>query len=399
MKKSAIVFITNHPDQLLFYKNMALMRKAKYPTEEIILCRIMNPYDAKTDFAPYKSSFSHVIEFPRIYKKNPFVVVREILLFRKQLGVLKKMLRAYTLKGIFCVHSAWIGVNILLRAFRNVPAIYRWILVDTLHMRTLRYDRRKSWYYQLYAFACFILFLPTYKAAAKMTTGGVFVDFHYAKPDLLPGKLISLKNPCEPLPRKSDIISLPFPLFSPSRSASSRSKKVMVVIFGDSTILSHFGGFLKERTHTLAIMKNTFLRLEKYYKDSLLYYKPHPADEDMFMSGIRKKYYHHFSASLNAQQICEEFHPSIRAAYTFTSVSALWASFFGIPSYALYPLICNDQGKKFFNEFFSSSGGKKRAPLIQSIQDLDRIGTIDHLKRTPPYLNPNHSPLLYDLFH
>ena len=178
-KKNAFLCITNHPDQLFFYKNIALLRKVRHPAEEIILCRIMNPYDAKTDFTSYKDSFSHVIEFPRIYKKNPFTALKEILLFRKQLTLLKKLLTRYTLKGVWCVDSGWIGVNILLWAFRKTPILYRWVLIDTSHMGALYYDRRRSWFYRLYAFVslCSTCFLQCLQYFLRASFSVVFFLF------------------------------------------------------------------------------------------------------------------------------------------------------------------------------------------------------------------------------
>lgn len=392
------IFIANHPDQLLFYKNLALIRKTRDPKEHIVLCKIDHLYDPNFDFTPYERYFDRVLKFPRIYKKNVFTGLKEIIVFKKRLRMLKNIMRQYALHTVTVIDSAWLPVNLLLFSFRKEPLLYRWSVVATERIHGLRYDARRTWYYRLSAFLCSCFLMPSYPVDAVGTPGGMFANFHYRKPRTLPGIPLYLTNPCEPLSEKNDkTIILPFPILRPSAVYERRKEngRKIVIVFGESDFLTHFCEFVPDPQEVLQKLQKFFACLEEYYQEYALYYKPHPADINALMPGITLSRYQRFNPKSNTQMICEALHLKIRATYTISSVSALWSSFFGIPSYTLYPLIFNRDGVKFFDDFFMQDKVKSR--LLLSLKHISEIGKIDKRKRPLSYLNLHHLPTAYDL--
>jgi hypothetical protein len=177
-------------------------------------------------------------------------------------------------------------------------------------------------------------------------------------------------------------MELPFPIIKRDGAA----KKDMVIIFGNADILT-FKEYVDDYKGAKKKLVTFFEELDSIYRDYKIYYKPHPADTKL-MPGIKKGRYHSFTNNVNTQVILDRYYPQIKATYTVFSTSAMWSSFFGIPSYVTYGLVYNHIGIQRFDYVFTQKS--IASPLIALVSSKAQIGSIDNLKDSRKYVNLDH---------
>lgn len=371
----AIIFVSHHPSDLLLYKQLAILAKRLRPETSILLFKVNHRYYKGFDMTPYQSHFERIEEFPFItYEKNLWKGMRHINEFKKRLSEARSLLEQFDHIDVYVQHSAWLPVNMLLFFFahlQNARHITRWNFGQEKQEGTEKDKVRTS--------LCFLyrlLFGNSYKVYAVRTLQeGKFVDFLYAQP--VPGRKLTVVSPAKEARHLQN--SLPFPLFKPDPG----KKKDMVVIFGDEDILE-FTEYVDNRKTAEKKLLAFFESVQKTYPDCNIYYKPHPADTK-YMPGIGEGVYKSFEPGVNTQSILAAYHTRIKAVYTVFSTSAVWSSFFGIPSYVLYPLIYNQRGLTRFDDVFKRESIHSR--FILPVIAPDQIGTIDEAREAIHYVN------------
>lgn len=398
--KKAYLFITHHPDQLSLYKAFITIIRAYSKTDPVVLIKVNHPYYKTFNFTPYRRYFDSVIEFPFVYQKNIFRGIRELALFKTQLLKTEGYLTPFQSIDVFLSHSAWLPINILLyriHQWKNVRQIYRCMLLDS-NLLSQRYDLRRTLFYTLYSLLANLFLLGQYRVkAVKSLKGREFVGFLYTQD--IPGISVRTVNPAEKLmpPMSKGEIVLPYPLVKEKRL--SPPKKDMIVVFGDAGVLASYPEYVDDERKAVRKLATFFLHFENYYADYKLYYKPHPMDKPgELMSGINPKKYRFFDNTVNTQIILDSFHERIKAVYTFSSTSAIWGSFFGIPSYTIYRYIYNKFGIARFNTLLEQEGVNSK--LIFHISRLDQIGKKDDIKIPLHYVDLKNMDRKYRaLFH
>jgi hypothetical protein len=370
----AKLFITHHPNNLFLYKNLfQIIRKYDKDTK-ILLFKVNHPNFSKFNFEPYKEYFDKIIEFDFIhYQKNFLKGIFEALVFQRKLKkVISDFLRNFQEIDLFLDNSAWLPVNILLYNLsqeKNIKNIHKITVADPESPQT-KGDKIKTLLCALYSlpFRC-------YKVKAISTLEGKFVDFVYDCNT--PGDFLKIVSPIvfdKHRSLKEDI--LPYPVFYQRRSAEKRD---MVIIFGDANIYQDFREYLPSYEIFIEKLNNFFKAIENKYSNCQLYYKPHPNDkEGEIMPGMNLQKYHLFDNTANAQMLFEKYQKRIKAIYTFSSSSAIFGSFFGIPSYTFYRYLFNPLGIEKFNSFFNQV--YLMSKFLFHIADLSEIGKIDDLK-------------------
>lgn len=377
-KKRAKIFVSHHPSDLLLYKNLIILTKKLMPEAPIILFKVNHRYYKTFDFSPYKSYFDIVEEFPFItYQKNLWQGMREMRQFKERLAQAKTLLEQFDHVDVLIQNSAWLPVNMLLFFFAKANAvkhIFRWDFGMEEHKKTKR-GRWRTFYCRLYQ----TLFGNSYKVHAVSTLKGKFVDFAFSQP--VPGQKLTIVSPAGSIKHLAKE-ELSFPLLT----HRTPEKKDMVVIFGDADILD-WKEYVDNRKEAEKKLIAFFERLNVVYRNYSIYYKPHPADEKL-MPGIKKGVYHAFTNGVNTQSILDTYHSRIKAVYTVFSTSAMWSSFFGIPSYVAYRVVYNRVGALRFDHVFTQKS--MSSPLIALVRDKEEIGTRDNIKIPIHYVDTQH---------
>ncbi|MBI3335396.1 MAG: hypothetical protein HY001_02765 [Candidatus Portnoybacteria bacterium] len=399
--KKAYLFITHHPDQLSLYKSLATIIRAWSKNDPVVLIKVNHPYYKTFNFTPYRQYFDSVIEFPFVYEKNILRGIRELALFKTQLEKIEAYLAPFQSIDVFLSHSAWLPINILLyriSKWKHIDRIYRFLLLSPSFLSSQRYDARRTLFYKLYSLLGNLFSLKQYKVKAlKSREGKEFVGFLYTQD--IPGIAVRIVNPAQrPMPpmNKGEIV-LPYPLVKERRP--SLPKKDTLVVFGDAGILASYPEYVDDYREAVKKLTTFFRHFENYYADYKLYYKPHPMDKaGELIPGINPKKYRFFDNTVNAQLILDSYHERIGAVYTFSSTSAIWGSFFGIPSYTIYRYIYNEFGIARFNTLFAQEGVSSK--LIFHISRLDQIGKKDKVKIPLRYIDLKNMDRRYRaLFH
>jgi len=337
---------------------------------ETILFKVNHPYFSKFNFEPYKKYFDKIIEFDFItYRKNFIKGVFEALIFQRKLKkVIPNFLRNFQEIDLFLEKSAWLPVNILLNHLsreKNIKNIIKFTLAIQNSSQT-KIDGMKTILCNLYSlpFKC-------YKIKVLTSLAGKFVDFDYSCDT--PGKLIKIVSPIRET-KKIDILS--YPIVS---EYSGAIKKDVVIIFGDETIFNFYSEYLPDYETFIEKLTTFFKTIENKYSDCKLYYKPHPGDKGKLLPGIDSLKYNFFDNTINAQTLLDFYCQRIKAVYTFSSSSAIFSSFFGIPSYTFYRYVCNQVGIEKFDKIFNQDNLKSK--FLYHISKLNEVGKIDNLER------------------
>jgi hypothetical protein len=82
---------------------------------------------------------------------------------------------------------------------------------------------------------------------------------------------------------------------------------------------------------------------------------------------------------MNAEALFDKYEEKIKAVYSLSSNSVVIGSFFGIPSYAFYPYLCNRAGVEKFNRVFQQE--HIRSKFLLPLSDIREVGAIDDLER------------------
>lgn len=378
-EKRAILFISHHPGDLLLYKNISILMRRLLPKASIILFKINHRYYHSFNMSPYVQSFDSIEEFPFItYQKNLLKGSREMRHFRKRLSEIKSLLHQYHHIDVYMQDSAWLPVNMMLFFLNDMPSIkhiLRWNFGMEEH-KQVREDSVRTWYCRFYH----ALFGGAFPVRAVSTLEGKFVDFLYT--ERVPGEKLTIISPAREKKtlRENEIY---FPLFKGKQSPA----KDMVIIFGDADILD-FNEYVDDYEKAEKKLAVFFEYLQKMYHDCVIYYKSHPGDGASLMPGIKKESYRAFKEGLNTQSILDMYHSRIKAVYTVFSTSAMWSSFFGIPSYVAYRLIYNKAGVKRFDHVFMQES--MTSSLLTLISRKEDIGKNDQNLASLHYTDLEH---------
>ncbi|MDD2731838.1 MAG: hypothetical protein PHI53_01430 [Candidatus Pacebacteria bacterium] len=379
MKKLKI-FISHHPSNLLLYRNMSYMAKRLDKDTKAVLFKINHVYYKDFDLGPYLKHFDEILEFDFItYSKNIisswYKIFKFLSRFRK---AMKSFENSFDEIDLFLDNSAWLPLNIILynlSRFKKVKNINRFSYIEPEDAET-KVSRMKT-------FLCSLYSLPfnCYKVKVITSTKGTFSNFVYSENPI--GRIIKIANPkgefLKKISSNKEEYFLPYPIFSKNIRLRKKAKKDMVVVFGLGDIFSCYPEYMSEQKVFLEKMEKFFKALEKRYKRYKLYYKPHPQDErGVFIAGIDIKKYRLFDNSASAQYLIDKYSDRIKAVYTFLSTSAVFSSFYSIPSYTFYRYIYNSDGVKRFDNMYDHENIK--SDFLFHIFSIEEIGKIDNLK-------------------
>lgn len=365
-KKSAKIFICHHPGGLLFYKNLAKITKMLDKNTETALFKVNHNYFSKFNFEQYKEYFDVIVEFDFInYEKNIIKEFFKILKFKKKLSDIEKsLLSKFESIDLFSDYSAWLPVNFLIHSlFKNKKIknikLFRYIEPK---ISQLKVSFIKTLFCNIYT-----TLFGIYRIQALTTEKGKFSNFVY-KGDIN-GEIINILSPfAKKKESKNDII---FPVIPKNQK---KSKREMVVVFGDSTVFGHLSEYFVDIKEAKQKMTAFFKTLEEKYPGKL-YYKSHPSEGGKIMPGIDLKKYKIIDSGFSAESLLEAHYSEVKAVYTFSSNSIVNYSFVGIPSYTFYKYLFNKAGVDKFDSIFEAENIKSK--YIFNISDLSQIGKID----------------------
>lgn len=386
--KRAKIFVSHYPPDIEMYAPFAKMAKVKEPKTEIILFRVAHPY--RFNLSPYNKYFDKIVEFPHIkYDKNIISGIHAIRSFKKAWRRSILNLQQYAHIDVYIEDSYWLPVTAFLYVFakiKQVKHIYRITLGDNT-IKGARIDYLRTLFIFFY-----YPFIPTYAVKAMRRNNGGFVTF--SSLHKLPGTTVRLLKPTAKSYISLTEMGIPYPLF-----VSRTEKKIhdMVIIFGDKGVLEDFSDYV-DKKNAESVLHEFFKALETHYRGVPIYYKAHPGAPDVLLPGMIKSHYRFLPAEVSAQFLLKKYYLHIKAAYTFFSTSVMWSSFFGIPSYTLYRLVYNKEGRKRLDATFGQQD--IASPLIFPLGDIHDIGKIDNKKINPPRINihnllPPYTSLLH----
>lgn len=373
----AKLFICHDPNGLFLNKKFVQIIKKYDKDATIILFKVNHPHFSKFDFEPYKECFDKIIEFDFIdYKRNFLIGFWEIFNFHRKLKrTTANFLRNFEAIDLFLIDSAWLSVNVLLYNLskeQNIKNIYKTTSSSAHKGSQYRTAKLRTFLCALYS-----LFFSCYKIKAISTLAGQFANYVYV--ENVPGIFLKMVNPTIELesipfnnPREK---ILPYPIMS---KPLSNVKKDMIIVFGDSSIFKCYREYFSNEKEYFEKLTTFFQGLENKYPDCELYYKPHPGDGEQLMPGISPQKYRLFDNTMNAQMLIEKFQQRIKAVYTFSSVSVLFASFFGIPSYTFYRYLFSRAGEERFDNIFNEESLKSK--FLLHLKGPEDIGKIDYLR-------------------
>jgi len=369
----AKIFIYHHSVNLVLFKNLAEIIGKYDKNVKIILIRVNHKYFSDFDFSPYEKYFDKIIDFEFIsYNKNIFKGLGKVLKFQRKLKEVISDLSNFEEIDLFLAPSAWLPINILLYNLsreKNVKNINKISFFDPQSSGT-KTDKLKTLFCAFYS-----LFFNCYNVKVISTLKGKFVNFEYSQE--VPGTVIRIASPTADLAFKENILPYPF-----SFRDSSNQKKDIVIVFGDTSLFQFYSEFFPDKKTFNEKMALFFKEVEKKYSDCQLYYKPHPGDQGKIMDGVDIGKYKLFDNSTDIQVLFDEMNNRIKAVYSFCSVSIMFGSFFGIPSYTFYRYLFNQTGINKFDDLFNQDNLKSK--FLFHISNLNEIGSVDDLKRPEP---------------
>ena len=364
--KNGIIFLTYHPGSLSEYDYIwqAIKENA---TCVLIIC--MHPYINEEIITTYSRKCKHCIILPDInYKTNIIIGLKEYFSFIRQF---KKKIQPI-LANIDKFHiisdcSAYFPINALLTELRTNKKCRNLISIreDYSFKKKINFLKTmRSWVYTL--------ILKMHMVYAHRTYSYMYIN----EPR---DKIIRLLSPYEKNIRKSEQNIKYIPIYNVYKTIQRKTgvEKNIVIVYSDRQ-LDHLYDLSKQEYEKR--LKLFFIYLSRYYEDFIIICKPHPKDRGQVMSGLQNIAYELYSGKLTSQMHLNMNAERVKACYSVSSLSLLYSSALGIPSYTFYHYL--EFNGEYPISYFENDNVRKN-PFLYQIRQINEIGAIDSLNVLP----------------
>ncbi len=364
--RQALIFISYHPGPLPQLDRIREACPGKW-LSVLVICE--HPYLNAEIIETYSKRFGHTIVLPLVkYEANIFRGLWNAFHFLRRLKnemrlILKGVDRFYLISNF----SAYLPVNIILSWLQKNPKCEKLISISEEDTFKRNYSFVKS------------IFLFGYTVPLRLFPVGYdpVLKFMYLKDhrDVIL-RICSPYGTGSEIPKGNKKI---YRFVEKIQSPSGRARKNLIIIYGDTTARTAFVSDLDEREYENRLTC-FYSALSEAYRGCKFIYKPHPSDNFKLMPGVKKSEVEIYRGGVTSQMHLDLLSPRIRACYSVSSTSLIYAAERGIPSYTLYRYL---EFKGEYPKGFFENDKIRNLPFLYNMQDPKEIGAIDDLTVEP----------------
>lgn len=363
-----LIFITYHPSSLVYHSIVRKAFPSDYPAHLVL---IKHPYLKDIMIDQYKSFFDSILTLPEaFYSFNilpQFKKAREI-----QSSLRENLLVKFEPNDeayVFTDGSAFLPVNIVLSLINKhsqCRRIYDYYS-DKPAYRSAE-NKLKTWLANIYTKYFHLNSVYAYQNKK-------FTSYLYDKP--LPACPVSIAYRQTPMQDPEELLSADILNINAGQMGEAKKNPGIILVIGGATVFKAFEHLFPDYQTYEERMKSFFLRLKKVYKNDKILYKPHPADNNQLMPGVKEAECGIIHEELTAEMIIERMSSDVKACYTVASSAVHFSALLGIHSYMIYPYLAPETNSIFGQTDIGKAAKSQTNKFLHLLNDLDEMGKYD----------------------